>query len=60
MAKLELLKKYVAVQAEDEALWFQAEQITEAYLQRELRRLAWLIEEATDAQIEEAIAKYND
>ncbi len=46
MNKLHLLKKYIAIQAEDESLWFHAEFATEAYLQIELRKIAYLIEEA--------------
>ena len=57
MAKLELLKQYVAAQAECEGLWFIAERATEAFLQQELRRVAWLIEEATDEQIIAEIQK---
>ncbi len=45
--KLDLLKKYIDAQAMDEALWFEAETAPEAYLQKELRTVAWLIEEAT-------------
>jgi hypothetical protein len=49
--KLDKLKKYIKIQAEDKHIWFQAETITEAYLQAELRLLAWLIEEASIEQI---------
>ena len=52
MSKLALLKQYIAEQAENEGLWFMAETATEAYLQQELRRVAWLIEEATETQIQ--------
>ena len=52
MSKLALLKAYIAEQAENEGLWFMAETATEAYLQQELRRVAWLIEEATETQIQ--------
>jgi hypothetical protein len=55
MSKLVLLKEYIAVQAEDQALWFEAEHISEAYLQSELRRVAFLIEEATEDDIKLAI-----
>ncbi len=49
--KLTLLKEYIALQACDEGLWFEAETAPEAYLQQELRRIAWLIEKATTEQI---------
>jgi hypothetical protein len=42
---LEDLKTLVAEQAEDDGLWFDAETITEAYLQQELRKLHAAIEE---------------
>ena len=38
------IKQLVNEQAEDEALWFNYERITEAYLQQELRRLHAVIE----------------
>ncbi len=41
---LDHLRALVAEQAEDEGLWFDAQYITEAYLQQELRRLHALIE----------------
>ena len=41
---LEALKAMVAEQAEDEGLWFDAQYVTEAYLQQELRRLHEAIE----------------
>ena len=40
----ELIKEFVAKQAEDEGLWFEAETAPEAYLQQELRALHTLIE----------------
>lgn len=49
--KLACLKKYIEAQALDEGLWFVAETAPEAYLQQELRRVAWLIEEACWEQI---------
>lgn len=39
-----LAYQLVQAQAEDEGLWFQAETITEAYLQRALRRLHAAVE----------------
>lgn len=51
MTKLELLKKYIALQAEDEGLWFIAEYATEGYLQHELRKVAYMIEEASENEI---------
>lgn len=53
--KLELLKKYVAVQADDHACWCRSETMHERYLQQELKRVAWLIEQATNDEIVEAI-----
>lgn len=58
MDKSELLKKYIEIQAEDEAIWFAAETATESYLQSELRRVAWLIEHARDDQIKMEIELY--
>jgi len=42
------VKQLVLEQAEDEALWFQAETITEAYLQEKLRELHRAIEDEGD------------
>jgi hypothetical protein len=58
MDKESLLKEYVAMQAEDHGLWFDAETAPEAYLQQELRRVAYLIEEATLEEIQEEINRY--
>lgn len=55
--KLDLLKEYCALQANNEGLWFETYYITEAYLQSELRRITWLIEEAEPAEIVDAIDK---
>jgi len=38
------IKSVVNRQTEDEGLWFRAETIFEAYLQKELRRLHYIIE----------------
>jgi hypothetical protein len=57
MNKLELLKKYITVQAEDKDLWYKAKYCSQDYLQQELRRIAWLIEEAAIGQIKEEINK---
>lgn len=43
--KLDKVLKVVHEQALDEGLWFNAEYVTEAYLQKELRRLTSAIEE---------------
>lgn len=59
MSKLALLKEYIAIQAESEGLWFEAETAPEAYLQQELRRVAWLIEDATETQIQAEIDNHN-
>lgn len=56
--KLKLFKEYISIQAEDEALWFEARHITEAILQKELRKVAFLIEEATEQQIKKEIFLY--
>ena len=58
--KLYLLKKYIELQAEDEGLWFISERITENYLQQELRRIAWMIEKASNEQIEREISFYKE
>lgn len=55
MSKLDLLKQYVEIQACDDGLWFEAETAPEGYLQQELRRIAYLIEEANEAQIQKEI-----
>lgn len=51
MNKLELIQQYCSVQAENESLWFIPETITEDLLLKELRKLVWMIEEATDEDI---------
>lgn len=51
MTKLDLLKKYIALQAEDVHLWFDTENESEAYLQHELRKVAYMIEQATENEI---------
>lgn len=56
--KLELLKKYIEFQANDDGLWFKSERIMETYIQEELRRVAFLIEEATEKEIEITLANY--
>ena len=43
--QLKIIRQLVAQQATDEGLWFMATTLPEAYLQRELRKLAELIEE---------------
>ena len=42
---LRRIRALVAKQAKNEALWFEAETASEAYLQQELRKLHALIEE---------------
>jgi hypothetical protein len=56
--KLALLKKYTELQAADESLWFIPETASEGYLLQEFRYLTWLIEEATDEEIQIAIDNY--
>lgn len=57
--KLKLLQEYIKVQAKDEALW-QTDIRTpvEAYLQQEIRHLAFLIEDATPEEIKISIENY--
>jgi hypothetical protein len=55
--KLEALKEYIELQANDHGLWFEAEYVSEVYLQQELRRVAWLIEEASVDEIRIEIKK---
>ena len=53
-ARREVLKEIVVLvdeQAEDEGLWFNAEQASEAHLQQELRKLHAVIEEANIKQL---------
>lgn len=59
-SKLDLLKKYLDLQAQDESLWFVADTITEDILQTELRKIAYLIEEATPEAIKLAIKSYEE
>ena len=54
-AKLPLLKKYIDKQADDPHIWFEASFMTEQILQREIRRIAWLIEDATAEQIQRVV-----
>lgn len=57
--KLTLLKEYVDKQAYDHAIWFDAKYASEAYLQEEIRRVAWMIEGATMEQIQQEINRYD-
>lgn len=59
-SKLSLLKKYIEKQCDDSGLWFNACFISEIYLQQELRRIAWLIEDASAEEIECEINKYDE
>lgn len=45
--KLKAIRAVVERQAEDEGLWFQAQDISESYLQEELRYLHRVIEDMT-------------
>ena len=58
MNKLELLKRYINLQANDSGLWFQSESVTESYLQQELRHIAFLIEDANEEEIMQEIEDY--
>lgn len=55
MKHIDLLRQYTEVQANDDGLWFDATHASEAYLQQELRRLVWMIEEADIEQLKEEI-----
>lgn len=57
--KLALLKEYVGIQANDLDFWYVPENATERFFQKELRRLTWLIEDATCEQIQSAINNYH-
>lgn len=57
--KLTLLKEYVDRQAQDYFLWFRPVLSTEKYLQEELRRISWLIEDASNEQIQNEIKKFD-
>jgi hypothetical protein len=58
--KLSLLKKYVEKQAKDSELWFDSCFFKDNYLQLELRKLAWLIEEASVDEVEDAVKRYEE
>lgn len=58
--KLDLLKQYISKQAENDGLWFIADRAPEAYLQQELRRIAWLIEDAPNDEIKRVIERMED
>ena len=60
MNKLDVLKKYLDIQACDEGLWFISETVTEEYLQNALRRIVWMIEEASVEDIKSAIDDYKN
>lgn len=55
MATLEQLRELTAIQAEDDALWIEAQRVETAYVQQALRYLTyaiegtWSFEEARDA-----------
>lgn len=57
MNKIDLLKKYTAIQALDYKLWCIPENESEEYILGELRHLVYLIEEGTDDEILDAIVK---
>lgn len=59
-SKIPLLKRYIKKQARDPSLWFRACFISEMYLQQELRRLAYLIEDASIEELEHEIDKYDE
>ena len=47
---IQQIKTLVDAQAEDEGLWFKAENISEAYLQQALRKLHEVIENKTSQE----------
>lgn len=49
---LSIIRAVVDAQAEDEALWFEAKTVPEAYLQAELRQLHACIERYTESKAE--------
>jgi len=51
MEKLKLLQNYVETQNNNELLWFNTSSFKQAKLQQELRRIFWMIEDATEEQI---------
>jgi hypothetical protein len=53
--KLELLKEYTDVQANDYGVWIIPKNSKDAYILQEFRRLIWMIEEANEQQIENEI-----
>jgi hypothetical protein len=52
MNKLALLKEYTQLQANDETIWFEAETVAESLLQKEIRFMAEMIEEATEIDMQ--------
>jgi hypothetical protein len=56
--KLELLKQYVDIQANDDGVWIIPKTASEDYILQEFRRLVYLIEEASEDEIEEEIEVY--
>ncbi|HEY2811804.1 MAG TPA: hypothetical protein VGJ00_10510 [Rhabdochlamydiaceae bacterium] len=57
--KIGMLKKYVERQAFDHGLWQDHDEVSKAYLQQELRRITWMIEDATIQQITDEIKRYD-
>lgn len=51
---LTAIQAAVDMQAEDDALWFDARTVTEAYLQQELRKLHAVIEQAVTQAVSDA------
>ena len=58
--RIKTIKDIVNEQANNEALWFEARHITEAYLQQELRRLHEAIEGKTSKECAIEIIKKSD
>jgi len=47
-AKLKAIRDVVDEQADEEGIWFDAMTAPEAYVQRELRRLHWVVKEESE------------
>jgi hypothetical protein len=58
MGKLDLLKKYISIQEEDFELWGSPKNSHEKYLRNELHKVAFLIQDMPEEDIEEAIEHY--
>lgn len=55
---MDLIKEFVECQAKDESFWGDPQTIYEAFLQQNLRKLHYVIEEASLIKLEEMIKSY--